>query len=351
HMTVSGLFLMREVAHCDTLEALVEISREIPVLQAQLVRAGANGLQVGEALSALWDAVTRRLIQLALKQMGPAPAPFAWLAVGSLARREIMAHADQDNALLYADRVESERDRQWFLTLGRYVTHGLAECGLTLCPGDVMARTPEWCQPLSVWKGYFDDWIGHPEPKSVMLTCNFFDARIVYGDELLFANLQTHALNKAQGNSIYLAHLAANATHHRPPLGFFRQFVLIDEGDHAQTLDIKQGGVMPIVELARVHAVASGSTAVHTLKRLQAGAAGGMLSDDMLRDLSMAYELIVTLRARHQAEQIGRGEAPDNYLSPGAIGQLDRSYLKQAFALIKTAQDSLAMRYQTERLR
>ena len=85
---------------------------------------------------------------------------------------------------------------------------------------------PEWRQPLRVWKGYFDKWIGSPTPMSVMLSSIFFDLRPVTGAVELFTPLQQTILKKSQENRIFLAYMMANALKHRPPLGFFRQFVL-----------------------------------------------------------------------------------------------------------------------------
>jgi CBS domain-containing protein len=149
--------------------------------------------------------------------------------------------------------------------------------------------------------------------------------------------------------TIYIAYMAANALKHRPPIGFFRNFVLIRGGEHNQTFDIKHRGIVPIVDLARVYALSAGLDEINTVERLRAAGAARALSSDGAANLVDAYEFIGTLRMRHQAEQLKRGEMADNFLSPEELSPLERGHLKDAFALINKMQESLGQRYQAGR--
>ncbi|HEY9150364.1 MAG TPA: putative nucleotidyltransferase substrate binding domain-containing protein, partial [Gammaproteobacteria bacterium] len=149
---------------------------------------------------------------------------------------------------------------------------------------------------------------------------------------------------------IFLAHLAANALHYRPPLGFFRQLVLIHGGEHDDTLDIKHRGVIPIVDMVRVHALAAGLPATNTRERIQAAEACGELSHGGAQDLLYALEFIATLRARHQAQQHLEGLPMDNYLRPDSLSRPERNQLKDAFSIISILQEALEQRYQTARI-
>jgi CBS domain-containing protein len=132
-------------------------------------------------------------------------------------------------------------------------------------------------------------------------------------------------------------------------LGFFRKFVLIHGGDHNHTFDIKHRGVVPIVDLARVYALSAGLGEINTLERLEAAAGTSALSKDGAANLVDAAEFIGTLRMRHQASQLKRGEKADNFLSPDDLSPLERGHLKDAFSLINTMQESLGQRYQAGR--
>jgi len=184
-----------------------------------------------------------------------------------------------------------------------------------------------------------------------MLSSIFFDLRPVHGDHALFHRLQEEVLQRTRENRIFIAYMAANALQHRPPLGFFRTFVVIHGGKHDDTFDIKHRGIVPITDLARVYALSEGLTPVNTTDRLQAAMESGALSRDMGESLEDALEFIASLRIRHQADQIRRNAAPDNYLDPDKLSRLEREHLKDAFKIIQSMQSALEHRYQAGRFR
>jgi CBS domain-containing protein len=171
----------------------------------------------------------------------------------------------------------------------------------------------------------------------------------LHDPEGLFGELQERVVKLSKTNRIYIAYMAANALKHRPPLGFFRNFVLIHGGEHDRTVDIKHRGTVPIIDLARVYALSAGLDEINTIERLQAAAETTAVSRDGAANLIDAFELINTLRMRHQAKQLRRGEQADNFLEPGQLSPLERGHLKDAFVLINTMQESLGQRYQAGR--
>jgi len=345
----NSVYLVGDVYHAKTLDILIEISSKIGELQVHMVNGGATADQVGQAISAITDAITRRLLEIAEAKLGPPPVPYAWMVGGSQARREQSSYSDQDNALLIADHMKPEDDA-YFAALAAMVNDGLNACGYVYCPGDVMARNPKWRQTLRIWKKYFNTWIQRPEPMALMLSSVFFDLRPVYDPEGLFEEIHDQVLHLSKANRIFIAYMAANAVKNRPPLGFFRNFVLIQGGDHDHTFNIKHRGIVPIIDLARVYALSSGITETNTLERLRTAAGINALSKDGAANLSDAAEFIGTLRMRHQAAQMRRGEQADNFLSPDELSPLERGHLKDAFLLINAMQESLAQRYQTGRI-
>ena len=150
-----------------------------------------------------------------------------------------------------------------------------------------------------------------------------------------------------RGKSIFLAHMAANALSHQPPLGFFRNFVLIRGGDHDHTFDLKHNGIIPIVDLTRVYALAAGEGAVNTQERLSSALEGSGVSAQGAQDLRDALEFISHVRLQHQASQVRDGVEPDNFMAPEELSPFDRNHLKEAFAIVRTMQTSLASNFQT----
>lgn len=347
--STSPLYLLGEIYRCRDLDCLVRTSRQIAPLLRSLVEGGSSAQSIGYIISSIGEAITCRLLALFEERQGSPPVPYAWLSGGSLGRREQTAHSDQDNCLLLADAYHKESHGAYFEALSEFLCDGLDACGYFYCPGEIMATTPRWRQPLKVWKGYFDNWIDQPQPKALLNATIFFDLRCLYGDAALFKELQTYFLNKARDNQIFLAFMASNALTHQPPLGFFRNFVLIKGGEHDRTLDLKHSGVVPIVDLARVYALAGAIEAVNTRDRIEAAERQGILSQKMAADLRDALEFIGMVRLRHQAHQIQEGKAPDNFMSPKDLSHFERSHLKDAFSVIGTLQSSLTQRYQTAR--
>ncbi len=343
------VYLVGSVRRSGSVAALARASARLPELQVQMVAAGATPGHLGHAVGAVVDAITRRLLELAEAELGAPPRPYAWLVFGSQARHEQTVVSDQDNGLLFSEEELTEEHDAYFGALARFVNDGLDACGFPRCPGGIMASNPTWRQPLRGWRRHFDGWIERPEPKARMHANIFFDMRAAAGDEELARSLGAHVLGMVRGNEVFLAHLAANTIQHRPPLGFLRGFVLLRGEEHVDTLDLKHGGVMPIVELARIYALAVGSAALGTAERLREAAERHALSRAGADDLEDALAFIAALRARHQAEQIKAGLPPDNHVRPEELSPLERSQLKDAFAVIRDHQETLAQVYPAAR--
>lgn len=350
HEGANPIYLVAEIHKAATAGQLAQIGVRLPQLQVQLAQAGASARQVGETISTINDALTVRLLQLAEEQLGAAPVPYAWMTGGSHARREQTSHSDQDNALIIDDS-GGDAHQAYFAALAGFVNDGLNACGFVYCPGKVMACNPEWRQPLHRWQRYFSGWIQQPEPMALMLSSVFFDLRVVHGDGALYRRLQQENLRQTRANSIFLAHMAANALTHRPPLGFFRRLVVERGGAHADTLDLKHRGVVPVVDLARIYALALGIEEINTAERLRAAAGSAVLSQDGARNLEDALELIATLRLLHQARQLRQGRAADNFLAPETLSTLERNHLKDAFGVIAGMQRALEQHFGASRLR
>ncbi len=322
----------------NNLQELVSISKLLTKLQIKLTKLGSSADHIGKSISAITMAFTIRLIEMAEQLNGPAPVPYAWLAAGSQARQEQLAHSDQDNALIISDNLKAE-DEPWFEKLAHFVSDGLAACGFIYCPGDIMATNKEWRQTQQNWQHYFDRWIDTPSPQALLHSSVFFDLTTIYGDDALLDQVRQRMLVKTQKSTLFIAHLSANALNLRPPLGFFRDFVLIQNGKHKATLDLKHNGIAPIVDLARIYALSEGIEAVNTIERLQQASGTASLSQSAGANLIDAYEFLTSVRLEHQAKQLQQGQPVDNYVSPKEISKLEREHLKDAFKVIKTLQD------------
>lgn len=332
------------IRKAKSLEELIDASKLLPSIQVKLIRLGASAEHLGKSVSAITTAITCRLIGFAEEKNGPAPVPYLWVAAGSHARQEQSSHSDQDNALIISDEMKPEDD-VWFKELATFVCDGLAACGYVYCPGEVMATNPKWRQTVSVWNGYFNSWIDTPEPMALMYSTIFFDLFAVHGENKFLTEIRNNILHKTKRSTLFLALLSRNALKLSPPLGFFRDFVLEDDGEHKDMLDLKHKGIAPIVELARIYALTEGISSINTINRLKAAAGTPSLSKEASDDLIDALEFLGSLRIEHQAKQIKSNQPADNYLAPSSLSKLEREHLKDAFKVIRSMQKVIQSRY------
>ena len=342
--TEHPLYLVNDIAKQTTVEGIIDACKRLPALVASQISADANGEQLGKFITTITDSVTQQLCRIGESELGSPPCTYAWVALGSQGRHEQSARSDQDNALVLDDSA-TEADDEYFKALARIVNDGLDACGYVYCPGDVMASNPKWRKPLETWKKYFNNWITVPEEKALMHANIFFDLRCVYGETQLVNELKESIRKDAKRNELFLALMAKNAMNFQPPLGFFRQFVLEKSGEHKNTLDIKKHGIMPIVEIARIRALAAGEVRITTRNRLRAAAEAGEITEPDAASLIDALDFIEKLRVEHQNRQLHAGKRPDNHLSPDELSSLVRHNLKSAFNQVSVSQAALLNRF------
>jgi CBS domain-containing protein len=345
--TASTIHLVRSSYQQHSLSGLKKIAAQIPTLLMDLTNSWMPSHNIGRLISSVTDALNIRLIQLTEKELGPPPVPYNWVVVGSLGRCEQTAISDQDSFMLLDNDYDESKHGSYFKQLAKKVCSGMNELGYVYCPGGIMAQTGKWRQPLKVWKSYFRKWIEQPEPKALMLSCIFFDLRLLYGKDKLFKKLERFVSERSQKNRIYLTHMAANALSSQPPLGFFNNFTLVKGGAHHRTLNLKQNGVVPMVDLARIYALSIGGIAKNSVERLTLAAEKSVISREGSRDLLDAFELISITRLRYQAQLIKEGKPVSNYMPPNILSNMEQDHLKDAFTVIQTMQSALQQHFQS----
>ena len=341
------VFLINEVLVSQTIEELSKISKQIPLLLQHSFESNMDEHDITYSISSVGRAINQQLLKQAEALLGEAPITYAWVVAGSLARSEQIAHSDQDNLLIMSDDYDEKIHGDYFAKLAAYVSDGLNECGYIYCPGEVMATNPKWRQSVSVWRSYFDKWIASPDPKALMHASIFFDLKCIYGASNLLDDLMSEVLKKAKKNTIFLSHMAGNAEHYTPPLGFFRNFIVDRHGADKKTLNLKKKGVVPIVDFVRVYALSHGISSINTQDRLRELSDSLALSASSSNDLIEAYKFINLVRIKHQSRQIKQQVSADNFVSIKEISSLDQKHLKDAFSIVSSMQTIMRSQYQT----
>ncbi|WP_085591345.1 DUF294 nucleotidyltransferase-like domain-containing protein [Pseudomonas sp. B14(2017)] len=346
---VDLVHLARTIRHAPRLDTLVSLRGEISQLVERMLAHGASSTQITQIITLLNDHTVCRVIELALAERGDPGVPFSWLCFGSEGRREQTLHTDQDNGILFeaADGAEADAIRARLLPLAQYINQCLAQCGFTLCKGNVMAGNPELCLSRSEWARRFAGFVREASPENLLGSSIYFDLRVVWGDEQGCEQLRQGLLEQVADNRIFQRMMADNALRQRPPVGRLREFVLTRQGnDKAATLDLKVQGLTPFVDGARLLALANGIGACNTLERLRQLVAKGVIEALDGAAYEEAYHFIQQTRMQQHQRQTRDNLPYSNRLDPDSLNHLDRRILRESLRQAQRLQSSLALRYQ-----
>jgi CBS domain-containing protein len=334
----SPFALRHALAHAPDLDALVAAARDgLPRLMISLLSAGLAPLDVSRVLTIQSDAVMMRLIDFAFAKLGQAPVAWAWLALGSAARRELTLASDQDNALAYADGGGPDIDR-FFAAFAEYVNEGRSLCGFEEDNAQVLARNPAWRMSASRWREVFQECLEHPDRSHLVRAAVAFDFRHVGGGLDIVPRL-VEVIRSARAHPDFVRRLARTATDWPVPLG--RRGTLATDKDGR--LDLKKGGVLPIVNLARLYAISAGVTVSGTLDRLLAVRDTGSADPEHVDALLEAFTVVSAVRMEHHAAQLRAGRPLDNRVDPGELAPLRRATLRDALREVASQQKQLAV--------
>ena len=345
---VDLVHLARTIRHAGKVETLAGLRSDIRLLVDRMLAHGASSTQITHIVTLLNDHTVCRVIELTLEDMGDPGIPFTWLCFGSEGRREQTLHTDQDNGILFEAESASEAAaiRERLLPIAREINQRLAQCGFTLCKGNIMAGNPELCLSREEWSRRFAGFVLEATPENLLGSTIYFDLRAIWGPDEGCEQLREELLGRIANNSLFQRMMAENALRHRPPVGRFRDFVVARSGADKDTLDLKVQGLTPFVDGARLLALANGISAVGTLERLRALIAKGVIEALDGAAYEEAYHFIQQTRMQQHQLQ-ARDELPySNRVDPDHLNHLDRRILRESFRQAQRLQSSLAMRYQ-----
>jgi len=300
---------------------------QLPELAWSLLADEVSAVKIAEVISDTLRAMTARAAELAEATMaadgwGGPPARYAMLVLGSGGRGESLLAADQDNAIVHGG---TEGDDRWFAELGRRACDTLHEGGIPHCKGGVMASNPAWRHSLDGWRGQIADWIRRPQGERLLNVDIFYDFRRAHGDPELADRLRQDAAAAAAAEPMFVRLLAQETETTSGGgltlLGSFRT----ERG----CVDLKKGGLFPLVAFARVAALKRRLRETGTGPRLAAAAAVGAIPPDEALRLRQAQEALLGFILRQQLDDLRAGIAPSTRVDPTRLTRPDRARLKE----------------------
>ncbi|MDQ6774031.1 MAG: DUF294 nucleotidyltransferase-like domain-containing protein [Candidatus Dormibacteraeota bacterium] len=341
---LSPFHLQKAVARGGDVDAVVGLARRLPAVVIDLHDSRVAPTTISRIIASIHDALTQRLIALATHDLGASPADFTWLTLGSNGRRESFPGSDQDSALAWlGGRNESATGQSLRLLAGR-VEAGLAACGMLADPNGARASRARFSRSVAGWERAATAWAAELDYEGVIVLSAMVDGRPVTRTDVVGARIVEVFRQRSDPDQMS-RRLAVVALAHRPPTAFVRDFVVEHTGARKGLFDIKQGGLRPIVDLARWAVIAAqGPLPTSTLARLGVAEAAGTLETHDAAILRDAFELVTSIRMRHQVEQLRAGLSPTDHIDPAELAGLTRRYLKEAFQAIRHVQRGVELK-------
>lgn len=318
------------IENADTIDELAKAARTLPATIAELQRSHMPAVDVGAIHTAMIDAIIRRVLELNRDPV-LAEVRCSWIVLGSLARREPLPLSDLDTALVWASSPNPEEILQ---AAGR-VLADLERCGLRPCPAGTRADNPAFGRSEAEWTAAMQAWQrDRDQERALLMSATVADSRPLTEPGL--SRCLTDPIAAMSRNTRLLRALLDEALGFRPPTGFVRDFVVRHRGEHRGQLDLKKGGLAPVVALGRWIAIATGDAHGTTPQRLRRGAEAGLLTADEAQTLSVAFEEIYSLVLAHEVNA-----AATTFISPKDLDTLTRRYLREAFRAVRSIQSAL----------
>lgn len=321
------LFFIKNIENANDVKRISQYRDQLLILVRSLIQYNTNIFSITNFITLIADAITKRIIELTITDIGQPPVKFAFIAMGSEGREEQTLATDQDNAIIYEDVTEDKQEEvaNYFQKLGERVCDDLNAAGFRYCKGNIMAKNIKWCQPYSVWKRYFTDWITTSNPQDLLDVKIFFDFRNVYGEEELSTQLQNHIHHVTASYNAFFMYMTDSVLNVNIPENMQKLKAPVD----VKLL------LLPIMDFARLYSIKHKLIETNTYRRLEAIYQKGILNNPVYKNISFYYNYLMQLRLKHQVECADRNVEIDNTLITSAITGTEALLIKNYFEVLE----------------
>jgi len=327
----SGLVLLK-VEQADSLDALIKVGPQIDELIHNLNRKGIKTHYIAKLVNELHRKMILKLVQLTLPD--PLKGKVCIFVMGSEGRSEQVIRTDQDNALIYEDTL-SLQERALLESFTEQFINAMKQMGFPLCPGNIMLNNPLWRKSISEFKAQILEWFKKPSDENFMHSAILLDAETVYGSNEWLKTLKDHVHNLNQSYPVFLRHFAVGALRFNTPIGFFGGLVTDTNEKESGAIDIKKGGIFPIVHGIRCYALEAGIEKTNTHWRIKALMDLGVFKKEYGIELGETLNYLNTLRLESMIRQIENGkQIPNNKIVVTDLSHMQQDILKQSLQVV-----------------
>lgn len=329
-----------QIENSTNIEELKSASKNFIRVVKALYAKGVKVRYISRLLSQLNGKLFTKLFDLSapegLKEKS------ALIIMGSEGRSEQILRTDQDNALIIADNCDIDKKELEDFT--KEFSENLCDLGYPLCRGNIMASNPYWRRNLSDFKRLLYNWVNNKNRDDLMNLAIFFDSVTVCGDNELLKELKEYLYIICEHMPSFYSHFAAPVLSFETPLGFFADFI-VGKKEHKDELDLKKGGIFPIVHGARSLSLEHGIKESNTVTRLKELNELGIIDKEFTSELIESFNFLLTLRLKARLEKMEAGIELDNYVNPSKLNRLEKDLLKESFKIVDKFKKFLTYHY------
>lgn len=330
--------IVKEVAHMQGPEALGMAVQKLHKATSTLLMEGAKAYNVTGFITELVEKIVKRLLDMHQEAVGGPPMlKYSVFFIGPAARRELTLDLPFKLCVAFEETSNLTQIKQaedYFKNFAAMLSKAFTDCN---CVPQGQWLDDSAMKSMGDWKESFERWALNPAGTGI--DPDFIEMRAIRGDERPVVELREHLLGLISSTPALRAMLIERTVENRPPLGFFKRFVVEKSGEHKNELDLYDKGVRPLAEAVRILALEGKlpeqSTAhrVAALKRQQ----GFVHADDAMHAFDYLLDFIIHT-------QLGKAEKtimPDAFINPETISNMERKNLRGAFQLAATLYDEV----------
>ncbi|MBF0611110.1 MAG: CBS domain-containing protein [Magnetococcales bacterium] len=315
------------IERAENLQQLREAAERIPFAIQTLFLKGVKVRFVARMMREL----NRRLLAKLFSILAPPEliANSVLVVMGSEGRGEQLVKTDQDNALILRDGFSYPQLNEF----RKNFAEAMHLLNIPPCPGKLMLSEEGWCGSLKFFIDTLNHWIQEADAASLMNLAILYDASPSAGDTRILLQLKRNLYNSLPDNLPFFSRFAQPSVAFDTPLSLFSQFVVEKRGT-SETLDVKKGGIFPIVHGVRSLALEKHLKEVNTIKRIYALAHVGVFDHTFAEDLSEAFDFISGIRFRAMLAKGATCTDDTSLIDPSQYSNRERELLKESFRTV-----------------
>ena len=320
-----------QIRKAQSIEELKQASSDLINIIKKLHVKGTKVDYIAKLVSEINEKIYEKLYALIVPEELAQKA--CLIVMGSEGRKEQMLKTDQDNALIINDAMEEGVYTPYMMRFNE----ALIDFGFPKCEGDIMVSNPYWCKPLRLYKKELRRWCEMSNMEDVMNLAIFCDAICVAGDSTMLVSLKKEMFELVKGKDAFMANFAKAAVSFETPIGMFTNLIASNN-----KIDVKKGGIFPIVQGVRALALQYGIEPTDTVSRIKAVVAKEILDEDFAGALIEAFDTLLNLRLKDRLARQTFNPVLDNLIDISNLNQLELELLKDSLKIVNKFKKFLA---------